>query len=406
VEPHLPDHPLAAPAAIGPGLYLHVPFCARRCHYCDFSSGGISAAAVERYLAAFERETAARAAHAAGVSFQSVFVGGGTPSALSARHFDRLWRAVRGSFSIDRDAEITLEANPESVGPRLLEAWAAAGVNRLSMGVQSFDDAELEALGRIHDSARPAAAFALARGHGFRRLSLDLMFGFPGHGAETWRRTLDRALALEPEHVSAYCFIPEAGTPLGDAARSGARPPLAHEAQADLYDTLTARMEERGYECYETSNFARSSEACRHNLVYWLRRDSLGLGPSAHGLWRGVREANFYSLERWAQALESNAAWAEREPETAASRAEEILMLGLRLGQGLDARAYAPEAWQELIERYGAAFDAAVAQGRLERRARGWRIAPRHRFVADDVIAWVATRASAAADLTLARAHP
>ena len=415
MEPHLPDHPLnfselLARREAGPGLYVHVPFCARRCSYCDFSSGGISAALAERYLAAMEREAERRAPAARGVSFRSVFFGGGTPSALSARHFARLWRAISGHFAVDPRAEITLEANPESVKPSLLEAWAEAGVNRLSMGAQSFDDEELVLLGRIHDSGKPREALALARAHGFRRLSLDLMFGFPGHRSASWRRTIERALELEPEHLSAYCFIPEAGTPLGDAALAGKAALPAPEEQADLYEMLRKRVDGSGHALYETSNFARPGGECRHNLAYWLRRDALGLGPSAHGLWRGIREANHFGLEAWARALEEERPFAERERETPASRADEIVMLALRLGEGLREDDYEPPVRAETIARYGAALAAAVAEGRIERRPAGWRVAPAHRFVADDVIAWLAARAAppreTAVDLTVAGAHP
>ncbi len=429
VEPHLPDHPLTgqpaipvedrratpvvadspdaqARAAARVGLYVHVPFCARRCAYCDFSTGTLSAAAVERYLAAVEREAGRRAADASGVSFSSVFFGGGTPSTLSARHFARLWSTVTRRFTLAPGAEITLEANPESVRPALLDAWAAAGVNRLSMGAQSFDPAELERLGRIHDVARPGEAFALARQHGFRRLSLDLMFGFPGHGRASWSRTLESALALEPEHLSAYCFIPEDDTPLGRAALRGECPLPSAGTQAELYAMLVARLARAGHRLYETSNFARPGAACRHNLVYWLRRDYLGLGPSAHGLWRGVREGNLYTLDRWAAALERGEAWAEREPETRASRADEIVMLALRLGSGLVASNYDGAIWRDVLERYGDALARAVAGGRLECTPAGYRIAPRHRFVADDVIAWLMARAGARAHLTVRGTHP
>ncbi|TMQ56418.1 MAG: radical SAM family heme chaperone HemW [Candidatus Eisenbacteria bacterium] len=262
------------------GLYVHVPFCATRCTYCDFSSGALSAAAVERYLLGVEREIARRAPAAGALAFTSVFFGGGTPSALSARHFRRVWRALTASFTIAEGAEITLEANPESVRGALLEAWAEAGVNRLSMGAQSFVSEELEALGRIHSAERPAEAFALARAHGFRRLSLDLMFGFPGHTIERWRRTVEAALALEPEHLSAYCFIPEAGTPLGNAVLAGERALPAPEEHAESYEALARWIEPAGYTRYETSNFCRAGGEARHNLVYWLRRPYVGLGPS------------------------------------------------------------------------------------------------------------------------------
>ena len=383
----------AARAEARLGLYVHVPFCAVRCSYCDFSSGSLSAAKVERYLEAMAREASLRAPLAAAHAFSSVFFGGGTPSALSARHFARLDRLLRDAFTILPNAEVTLEANPETVREPLLEAWANAGVNRLSMGAQSFDPRELARLGRLHDAARPAAAVQLARAYGFERLSLDLMFGFPGHSAGTWSATLDAALALDPGHLSAYCFIPEPGTPLGAKVRSGAARLPSAEQQADLYEMLVSRLAAAGYGAYETSNFCRPGRECRHNLVYWLRRDCLGLGPSAHGLWRGVRYGNRYGLDEWAECLAAGRECADRETETERSRADEILMLGLRLGVGLAADDHAPEAWAAVERRYAAAFERALAEGRIEATSWGVRVASRHRFVADDVIAWLMAEA-------------
>ncbi len=347
---------------------------------------------MERYLGAIERESARRAPAAAGVEFTSVFFGGGTPSALSARHFARLWQALRNHFTLAAGAEVTLEANPESVRPALLEAWAQAGVNRLSMGAQSFHRDELEALGRLHGPERPREAVALARAHGFRRLSLDLMFGFPGHAPERWAQTVDTALALELEHLSAYCFIPEPDTALGAATLAGHAPSASPELQADLYAMLGEKAEAAGYQFYETSNVARPGGACRHNLVYWLRRDYLALGPSAHGLWRGERYANHRDRDAWAEALERGVACDTREAESARSRADEIVMLGLRLESGLRPVDH-PERWTEVEARFGSALARAATTGRLERVADGYRIAPRHRFVADDVIAWLMAEA-------------
>jgi len=380
------------------GLYVHVPFCATRCSYCDFSSGALSAAAVERYLVALEREIALRAQPAGPLAFTSVFFGGGTPSALSARHFRRVWRALSTRFSIAPGAEITLEANPESVRPALLDAWAEAGVNRLSMGAQSFVPEELEALGRIHPAGRPAEAFAAARAHGFRRLSLDLMFGFPEHTPERWRHTVETALALEPEHLSAYCFIPEPGTPLGNAVLSNRQALPTAEAQAGSYESLARWIEPAGYRPYETSNFCRAGGEARHNLVYWLRRPYVGLGPSAHGLVNGERYGNHYALERWAGALEAGAPCeAERECCDERTIALEVMMLGLRLTDGLDRRDYAPDVWAAVERRYAPAFAHALATGRVESTPHGVRIGRAHAFLADDVIAWIEARADRAA---------
>jgi oxygen-independent coproporphyrinogen III oxidase len=404
MEPDLPAHSLtgegvsagsdrAARAQARAGLYVHVPFCATRCTYCDFSSGDLSRESLDRYLAALEIEVGMRAPDARGTRFTSVFFGGGTPSALSARHFGRVAQLLREHFDIAPDAEITLEANPESVRPALLEAWARAGVNRLSMGAQSFDASEVAALGRIHAVDRPVEALALARAHGFRRLSLDLMFGFPGHTKATFASTLKRAIDAGTEHLSAYCFIPEPGTPLGNSALSGATPLPSPEAQAELYDTLVETLEGAGMSGYETSNFCRPGAEARHNLVYWLRRPYLGLGPSAHSLFDRERFGNHYSATKWARALEAGERpESERDRESEHSIAEEIVMLGLRLGDGIQPRDYTAADWRTVRDRFGAALEASVGCGRLERFAAGWRVPPALRFVADEAIAWVAAR--------------
>jgi len=388
-----PDH--AARERARTALYVHVPFCAVPCPYCHFSKEHLSAAAVERWLSALEREANLRAPAAAGVAFSSVFFGGGTPSAIAPHVFARAWRAIRANFALESGAEITLEANPETVKPGLLDAWAQAGVNRLSMGAQSFVPEELKALGRLHDEKKPGEAFALARAHGFRRLSLDLMFGYPGHTEANWTRTLEAALALEPEHISAYGYIPEEGTPLGDSVHRGQARPVDPGLEADLHAQADAAFAHHGLAPYETSNWSRPGDECRHNLTYWLRRDYLALGPSSHGLWQGERYENARSLPIWAASLERGEDPAvAREPETPTSRMEETVMLALRLASGLDLRDFPPTTREELEMRYGRAFAEGCAGGRLERTPHGWRIPAAYRFVADDTIAWLAVRAT------------
>jgi putative oxygen-independent coproporphyrinogen III oxidase len=393
----VPEGPgAAARAAARAGLYVHVPFCAARCAYCDFSSGRFSSAGVERWLAGVEREAVRRGPAASGLVFSSVFLGGGTPSTLTPRHVHRLFGALRRSFAIAPDAEITLEANPESVEARRLAAWRAVGANRLSIGAQSFLGPELAALGRVHAPAGPGRAIALARSHGFGRLSLDLMFGFPGHTLENWRTTLECALELAPEHLSAYAFIPEPGTPLGEAVLSGRALVLPDEEQAEAYALFLERAARAGLGSYETSNVCRPGAEARHNLVYWLRRPCAALGPSAHGLLRGGRYGNHRDFARWAEALERGA-WpeAEREPESAAARAREILMLGLRLTTGVRAADYAPALWSETTRRYGKALAQALATGRLIATRDGFALPRTLRYLADDVLAWIEARAEA-----------
>ena len=378
------------------GLYVHVPFCAARCAYCDFSSGLFSDAAAERWLAALECEAQQRAPAAAGLVFSSLFLGGGTPSTLAPEQIGRLFRALRGSFAVAPDAEITLEANPESVEARRLGAWRAAGVNRLSIGAQSFHADELARLGRIHPADRPAQAFVLARAHGLWRLSLDLMFGFPGQTLERWGASLDQALDLEPEHLSAYAFSPEPGTRLGDAVLAGTVRVAQDEEQAEAYELFVERAARAGLGSYETSNVCRPGAEARHNLVYWLRRPYVGLGPSAHGLLGGARYGNLRDFEPWALALESGRApEAEREVECAAAAAREVLLLGLRLTTGVRRGDYQPESWRIVARRYGAALEEAIATGRLQTTADGFALPRALRYLADDVLAWIEARAEA-----------
>ena len=386
----------AAREAARAGLYVHVPFCAARCAYCDFSSGSFSVAAAERWLAALEREAEQRAPVAAGLVFTSVFLGGGTPSTLAPEQIGRLFRALRGAFALAPDAEITLEANPESVEARRLAAWRAAGVNRLSIGAQSFHADELARLGRIHPAGRPAEAFALARAHGLCRLSLDLMFGFPGQTLGRWGESLERALELEPEHLSAYALSPEPGTRLGDDVLAGRAVVPSEAEQAEAYGLFLERAEQAGLGSYETSNACRPGTEARHNLVYWLRRPYVGLGPSAHGLLGGERYGNLRDFAPWAEALESGRPpEAEREVESAADSAREVLLLGLRLTTGVRRDDYEPGRWAEVARRYGTALDEAVATGRLRATADGFAIPRPLRYLADDALAWIEARAQA-----------
>jgi oxygen-independent coproporphyrinogen-3 oxidase len=236
-------------------------------------------------------------------------------------------------------------------------------VNRLSMGAQSFDTEELRLLGRIHDAARPSEAARRARTR-LPRLSLDLMYGFPGHDAERWARTIDAAVALDTEHVSAYCFIPSRNVARRRGARGTAARCRADErggrVRAARHDARASRVTRA---TRPPTSVARTPKA-RHNLVYWLRRPYLGLGPSAHGLWEGRRYGNHYGLAEWASALERDATpEAECEHDDATSRAREIVMLGLRLSEGLRRDDHAAGAWREVVERYDAAFARALATG-------------------------------------------
>lgn len=333
-----------------PTLYVHAPFCRAKCRYCAFYSlpagaDGPGAAELSRYIAALEAEMdAQRETWAQALSLgpaPSVFLGGGTPSLLGAEGLDRVLSALRRRFPLAEDAEITIEANPDSATPAFLAAARRLGVNRLSLGVQSLDDALLARLGRPHDAAQAVAAVAAARAAGFTNLGLDLIFGLPGQSVEAWLGTLRQALELAPEHLSCYGLTIEPGTPLArDAAMLAALPD--DDAQAEMYLRGAELLAAAGFAHYEISNFALPGRRCRHNALCWQGGDVLGFGPAAVstvslGAGRALRWANPQSLDRWEALVRSGRAGSHGREELGPElRAREALMLALRTADGLD----------------------------------------------------------------------
>ena len=269
------------------GLYLHVPFCAHVCPYCDFNTYAGQEALIPAYVAALEREIGRRGAASGGRAAETIFFGGGTPSLLPAAEIGRLVRACRAAFAVAPDAEVSLEANPNSVNEAYFHDLLDAGINRLSLGVQTQQRRGLRTLGRNHEAADAAAAFAAARAAGFGNVSLDLIFGWPGQTPAAWAADLDAVLAWGvdgPEHLSLYSLIVEPGTPMADAVTRGILAVPDDDATADLYEAAMARLERAGYVHYEVANWAKTDALrSRHNLVYWRNGDYAGLGAGAHG---------------------------------------------------------------------------------------------------------------------------
>lgn len=313
--------------APGLGLYVHIPFCRTRCRYCDFYRVGEDPARRGRFLAALEVEIAGRREHH-GRRAETVFLGGGTPSLLDAGQVRDVLATLERRFPFAPGVEVTMEANPSDLTPQRLAGYRAAGVNRLSLGVQSFADRELALLGRRHDAAAAARVVGEARRAGFDNLSLDLMLAVPGQTRASLRRTIGRALALAPDHVSAYLLEIHPGSEIDGLLRK--RPGLfpGTEAQRRAYELLVDELTAAGLAQYEISNFARPGRESRHNLRYWRRLDTLGFGPSAH---------SFVAPERWRNPPDLVAYLADPlavEPLPSAPLEEE-LFLGLRLTAGL-----------------------------------------------------------------------
>ena len=324
-------------------LYIHIPLCVKKCAYCDFASFAGRMAQRERYVQAVCREIRAQAAFFGSRRVGTVFLGGGTPTLLTGAQVQEIMNTVRACFALDEDAEITMEGNPGTLTEDNLRAYRRAGVNRLSLGVQSLDDDLLTAIGRIHTSAEAEQAVRMAREAGFENLNLDLMLGLPGQTAIQWKDTLESAIALAPDHLSCYSLILEEGTPLEASVRAGACAPLPGEDEMEEMDALTAGLtREAGYAQYEVSNYARASRACRHNIVYWECLPYLGVGLSAHSDLDGRRFYNPADWEAYLHMVESDdPARLAEGTNTREDRMFERMMMGLRQVRGVDAARFA-----------------------------------------------------------------
>jgi oxygen-independent coproporphyrinogen-3 oxidase len=376
-----PDRPITAVNLRGTtalGVYVHVPWCATRCTYCDFNTY-TSAAGRGDYAAAAAAEVRWQARTLLGARrrpVDTVFIGGGTPTLLEPEALSAVVRAVDAELGLAPDAELTVEANPDSVGPASLERLREAGFTRVSLGMQSATPHVLRLLGRTHAPGRPPAAAREARAAGFEHVSLDLIYGTPGETADDWRRTLDAALAAGPDHVSTYGLTVEPGTKLAADVRRGRTPMPDGDTMADRYLTAEALLTAAGLPWYEVASWAASEAArCRHNEGYWRSADWLAIGPGAHGHLDGTRWWNARHPTDWARrALAGTGAVDGREELSAEQRRLERLMVALRLREGLAAADADP-----------AAIDGVVADGLAERRGDRLVLTLDGRLIADHV---------------------
>lgn len=334
------------------GLYLHVPFCSAICNYCNFNRGLYDRGLKDRYVAAVRREIAARGD---GEAADTIFFGGGTPSLLEPAEVAALIDACREAFALASDSEITLEANPETVTPERLEGFRAAGVNRLSYGVQSFRDVELERLSRLHSASRATDAFAMARAAGFDNISLDLMMWLPQQSVAQWLESVETLIALEPDHASLYLLEVYPNSPLRDEMARAKWSLAPDDDAAEMYLEAMARLDRSGYRQYEISNVARPGRESRHNLKYWTDGEWLGFGCGAHSTRGAVRWKNLSSTTEYVTAVEKGGQLdAERRPLTNRDALEEALFMGLRLAEGIDLNAVKLRYGVDVWSTYGA----------------------------------------------------
>ena len=378
-------------------LYLHIPFCTAKCGYCDFNSYEGLDHLVPGYTATLLRELELWAPAARDFEVQTVFFGGGTPSLTALDDMRAITAAVHQRYNIAPDVEWTLEANPGELTAEHLAGLREIGVNRLSIGVQSLHDDELRQLDRVHTADRAVEAVEAARAAGFDNLNLDFIFGLIEQPLERWRQTLERALALRPEHLSCYALTVEPGTALHYRVAKGELPEPDPDVAADQYEWTRERLAEAGYGQYEISNWTRPGRECRHNLVYWRAEPYLGLGAGAHSFFAGQRFANVDAPSSYIEAVD--ASHAERQatgggtlrqiaggetPDEATLRAD-AMILGLRLLEGVSTAEFAARFGVTVEAVFGEAVERHLALGLLERVGDRLRLTPRGLLLANEV---------------------
>lgn len=367
------------------GLYLHIPFCVKKCDYCDFYSV-TDAALMDAYTDALVREIRLYGEKAAGYVTDTVYLGGGTPSYLGEARLCRILRAVREHFSLAENAEITIECNPESTDRRLLEALLSSGANRLSFGVQAAHDDELRRIGRIHDFEKAKNAVLLARSCGFHNISLDLMYGLPGQTQEMFLDSLSQCLALEPTHLSCY------GLKLEPATKMGRENPTLpdDDAQADTYLAMCGELRRHGFEHYEISNFALPGFRSRHNSRYWDLSEYIGLGPGAHSLFDGRRFAFPRDITAF---IDGTSAVRNEEEVPDFERQNEYLMVRLRTSDGVELRDL-EERYHVDPAPYEAVFRALAKPGLTEKSGTRWHLTDAGFLVSNSIINMITDAAS------------
>lgn len=370
------------------GLYVHVPFCASKCRYCDFNSYLADRTAVESYLRAVRLEMALYSTWSEldEARFTTLYVGGGTPTILPPAELAELVAAARSFARLGPRSEVTVEANPGTVDASGLARLKAAGANRLSLGVQSFRPELLRVLGRIHTVDDIVAGFEAARNAGFRNVNLDLMFGLPGQTLAQFQQTVERALELGPEHLSCYSLIIEDGTPFAFMHEAGRLALPDEDIQLAMYQWAIARLVQAGYEHYEVSNFALPGRRCQHNETYWRNEWYLGLGPGSHSHWGSERFANVHKPAEYSRTLrQGELPVAERFSLSCIEQMDETLMMSMRLLGGISEERFVRRFGKRLSQEYGPQIESLVNLGLVTYDGKVLRLSRKGLFLGNQV---------------------
>ncbi|WP_042371034.1 radical SAM family heme chaperone HemW [Bacteroides neonati] len=373
------------------GIYIHIPFCKTRCIYCDFYSTTRSEMK-ERYILALCRELEMRQDYLQNKPVETIYFGGGTPSQLSAVDFERIFATIDRLFGREHCREITLEANPDDLTPEYLHSLSHLPFNRISMGIQTFNDTTLKLLKRRHTALQAIQAVAACRQAGFQNISIDLIYGLPGETLERWKNDLQQAIALDVEHISAYHLIYEEGTPLYIMCKNHQVEEVDEESSVDFFSLLIDQLTEAGYEQYEISNFCRPGKLSQHNTSYWQGTKYLGCGPSAHSFDGDSREWNSSSIDAYVEGINQGMRVFETEQRYEATRYNEFILTSLRTVWGISLNQLQSTFNDKLYHYCLRIADKHLQSGTLELRNNALCLSRKGIFVSDGIMSdllWV-----------------
>ncbi|KRE90345.1 coproporphyrinogen III oxidase [Paenibacillus sp. Soil766] len=373
-----------APTAV----YIHIPFCTNKCHYCDFNSYVLKGQPVMEYLDALEREMELTVRDHSPQKVETIFVGGGTPTVLLPDQMERFLRIVRTYFPADStEVEFSMEANPGTTDEDKLAVMKAGGVNRISFGVQSFNNDILAAIGRIHNTDDVHRSIANAKKLGFDNLSIDLMFGLPKQTVEIMQATLDEALSLDLQHYSIYSLKVEENTLFHTLFNKNQLPLPSEDEEVDMYELIMKRLEGAGYKQYEISNFAKPGRESRHNTMYWRNRSYYGLGAGAHGYMNGKRHVNVKGIQPYIDATKLGLPIMEQFDVTPQEAMEDFMMVGLRLLEGVRSKDFMDQFGETIESHFGATLQSWINKGLIEQTTDGYRLSKHGILLGNEVFA-------------------
>ena len=367
------------------GIYIHIPFCVKKCAYCDFYSL-CDLSLQTNYVNALISQIASFRAEAKNRIVDTIYIGGGTPSILSGEQILRILKTVRKTFKVSEDAEITLEANPGTLNPEKLVAYHEAGINRLSIGLQSANPAELSMLGRIHTKEEFERSFLLARLEGFQNINVDIMYALPGQTEQTLSETLDYVIGFDPDHISFYGLTIEPETPFGRNKEIEALLP-GEDVQVEMYLKSIDKLEGAGFFQYEISNFSKPGFECHHNMRYWKLEEYLGFGPAAHSFFDGMRYSYGKSIRNFITTpCQRNKLLDSQEFSTNEEEALEFVMLGFRLRSGIDITEYGERFGEDFEAQYGERMQPFIEKEYIMKTKNGYRLSRRGFLISNYIL--------------------